>query len=78
MILGNDIGYDKEKKSIVVYPDHYFDKNGKRTATKKELLEYITNAYYVLLTRGINGTYLYVCDDHLREYLQRYIATEGR
>ena len=78
VILGNDIGYDKEKKSIVVYPDHYFDKNGKRTATKKELLEYITNAYYVLLTRGINGTYLYVCDDHLREYLQRYIATEGR
>ena len=78
MILGNDIGYDKEDKSIVVYPDHYYDKNGKRTATEKELLEYITNVYYVLLTRGIKGTYLYVCDDNLREYLQQYIETECR
>ena len=78
VILGNDIGYDKEDKSIVVYPDHYYDKNGKRTATEKELLEYITNVYYVLLTRGIKGTYLYVCDDNLREYLQQYIETECR
>ena len=78
VILGSDIGYDKEKKSIVVYPDHYFDKNGKRAATEKELLAYITNVYYVLLTRGIKGTYLYVCDDHLREYLKQYMETEGR
>ncbi|MCH4031992.1 MAG: DUF2075 domain-containing protein [Lachnospiraceae bacterium] len=29
--------------------------------------------YYVLLTRGIKGTYLYVCDNNLRNYLSRYI-----
>jgi len=32
--------------------------------------------YYVLLARGIKGTYLYVCDDDLREYLSNYIETE--
>ena len=41
-----------------------------------ELLEYITNIYYVLMTRGIKGTYLYVCDENLREYLRPYIEVE--
>lgn len=33
----------------------------------------IVNAYYVLMTRGMLGTYLYVCDPALKEYLSRYI-----
>ena len=76
VILGNDIGYDEEKKRIVVYSEHYYDKNGKRTTTENKLLEYVKNVYYVLMTRGIRGTYLYVCDRHLRTYLQRYIEME--
>ena len=47
--------------------------NGKKTATEDELLDYIRHIYYVLLTRGIRGTYLYVCNDELREYLSQYI-----
>ena len=78
VILGNDIGYDKENKEIIIYSKNYYDKNGKRTATDKELLEYIKNVYYVLMTRGIKGTYLYVCDKNLREYLQQYIETEDK
>lgn len=73
VILGEDIGYDKVNNHIVVDPNHYYDSNGKRTATYDELLEYIKNIYYVLLTRGIRGTYLYVCNDDLREYLSNYI-----
>lgn len=76
VILGNDIGYDKTTGKIIVHPENYYDKNGKRTAGYDELLEYITNVYYVLMTRGIKGTYLYVCDDDLREYLSQYIETE--
>ena len=76
VILGKDIGYDKASKQIIVRPECYFDQNGKRTAEYAELLEYIKNIYYVLLTRGIKGTYLYVCDDDLREYLSNYIETE--
>ncbi len=73
VILGNDIGYDKSTGKVIVHPDHYFDKNGKRTATYDDLLGYIKNVYYVLMTRGIRGTYLYVCDDALREYISQYV-----
>ena len=76
VILGKDIGYDKHLKKIIVRPECYFDKNGKRTASYEELLEYIKNIYYVLMTRGIKGTYLYICDDDLREYLSQYIEME--
>nr|WP_295310175.1 DNA/RNA helicase domain-containing protein [uncultured Blautia sp.] len=76
VILGKDIGYDKNTGKVIVCPEYYFDKNGKRTAGYDELLEYITNIYYVLLTRGIRGTYLYVCDEDLREYLSQYLEKE--
>lgn len=76
VIIGNDIGYDKSSNKIIVRPECYFDQNGKRTATYEELLAYIKNVYYVLLTRGIKGTYLYVCDPDLKEYLMNYIDME--
>lgn len=76
VIIGKDIGYDKATGKIIVRPECYFDKNGKKTAGYEELLEYITNVYYVLMTRGIKGTYLYVCDYDLREYLSQYIEME--
>lgn len=76
VILGRDIGYDKLTGKIIVHPENYYDKNGKQTAGYEELLEYITNIYYVLMTRGIKGTYLYVCDDNLRDYLSQYIEME--
>ncbi len=73
VILGNEIGYDEKSGKVIVRPENYYDQNGKRTAGYDEILEYITNVYYVLLTRGIRGTYLYVCDKGLRDYLGRYI-----
>lgn len=76
VILGKDIGYDKNMGKVIVRPGCYFDTNGKRTASYEKLYEYITNIYYVLMTRGIKGTYLYVCDDGLREYLSQYVETE--
>ena len=66
--------------------DSYFDSKGK--ANNKmlgfeydddDLLGYIRNIYAVLLTRGIRGTYVYVCDRALREHLAQFIAPdEGR
>ncbi len=73
VVLGNEIGYDEEAGEIIVRSENYYDQNGKRTADYDELLEYITHVYYVLLTRGIKGTYLYVCDKGLRDYIGRYI-----
>ena len=73
VILGEDIRYDKVKGAVVADKSQYYDMNGKRTATDEELNQYIKNIYYVLMTRGIRGTYLYVCDQGLKEYLEQYI-----
>lgn len=73
VILGNDIKYDKEHQCIVIDRNSYFDKYGKYGADEQSLKEYILNVYYVLMTRGIKGTYLYVCDEELRRYLGKYV-----
>lgn len=73
VIVGNEIGYDVKKDRIIIRPDKYYDQNGKNTAGYEELKEYIQSIYYVLFTRGIKGTYLYVCDPELRAYLSRYV-----
>ena len=40
------------------------------------LREYIINIYVTLMTRGIRGCFVYVCDDALREYLRPYFGAE--
>lgn len=72
VILGNDIRYDSAQKRIVVDPSSYFDKNGKKKTSQAELDQYVRNIYYVLLTRGMYGTYLYICDPALRERFRRF------
>lgn len=73
VVIGSEVGYSEEQEKIFIRPENYYDIYGKRTATYEELLEYIKDIYYVLMTRGILGTYLYVCDDALRKYFSRYI-----
>ncbi|MDD6978839.1 MAG: DUF2075 domain-containing protein, partial [Firmicutes bacterium] len=38
----------------------------------EQLTQYLKNIYLTLMTRGIKGTYIYICDDDLREYLRKY------
>ena len=76
IIIGSELGYNPDEKKVVVRPENYYDQNGKRTAEYEELKEYIQHIYYVLMTRGILGTYLYVCDPELREYFSQYMDTE--
>lgn len=72
VIIGNDIKYRNRK--IIVDKDNYFDKYGIPLPSDLDMLEeYILNIYKTLLTRGIRGTYVYVCDDQLRQYLEKYI-----
>lgn len=42
------------------------------TFTEDDILRLVQNIYVVLLTRGMLGTYVYVCDTPLRERLRRY------
>jgi len=36
----------------------------------------IRNTYRVLLTRGINGCYVYACDENLQKYLEKIVKTK--
>ncbi len=77
VIIGRDLRLDPETGRIVFDRSQYFDKKGRENNPKRgitysdeDLLEYVKNIYSVLLTRGIRGTYLYVCDPELRQLLR--------
>ncbi|OUP09800.1 DUF2075 domain-containing protein [Collinsella sp. An2] len=72
VIIGNDIVYDAASEQLIANSKSYYDRNGRATATKEELAQYIKNIYYVLLTRGIYGTHVYVANPELRTYLRRF------
>lgn len=71
VIIGPEISYDPNKHKLIIDKEKYKDINGKRSITDpKELEKYIINIYKTLLTRGIYGTYVYVVDENLRQFLK--------
>ncbi|MCB9805647.1 DUF2075 domain-containing protein [Candidatus Nomurabacteria bacterium] len=68
VIIGPEISYDFENTKFIIDKNKYMDFNGKRSASPEELEQYIINIYKTLLTRGIKGTYVYICDENLRKY----------
>ena len=74
IIFGKEISYDKNKKKIIIIPDNYHDRNGRLSITDPtELENFIKNIYKTILLRGIKGTYIYACDENLRDYLKDFI-----
>ncbi|MDF2047344.1 DUF2075 domain-containing protein [Microbacterium sp. Kw_RZR3] len=81
VIVADDLRYDAKNDRVTVSREAYRDRKGKenlrtlkRNTTDEDLLELIQNIYGVLLTRGVLGTYIYVCDPALREYIQSALA----
>ena len=81
VIIGNDIGYYKVLNKVFLRRDNYFDKKGKENNpvlgieySDEDVLHFVLNIYKVLLTRGIRGTFVYVCDPDLREFLRGKFA----
>ena len=71
VIIGPELSYDDVNHKLVVDIKKYMDINGKRSITSLEELErYIVNIYKTLLTRGINGTYMYIVDKKLANYFK--------
>jgi DUF2075 family protein len=82
VIIGNDLRFDPHRRRLAFDRTSYFDKKGMEnnralgiSYSDEDLLQFVTNIYAVLLTRGIRGTYVYVCDPALREYLRPLIAS---
>ena len=74
IIFGKEITYNPETKQIEINTSQYFDKKGKQGIEDPATLKaYILNIYKTMMLRGIRGTYVYVCDDGLREYFKEFI-----
>jgi DUF2075 family protein len=80
VIIGPDLRLSSDGE-IVADRDAYRDKKGKENTghlkdafTDADLLVFIRNIYGVLLTRGMRGTYVYVCDPGLRERMRGLLA----
>jgi DUF2075 family protein len=79
VIVGPDLVFDPETSEIQIDRTNYFDTKGKEnnrvlgiTYSDDDLLRYIRNIYGVLMTRGMQGTFVYICDPELRKYLQQF------
>ena len=73
LIIGNELKYDLQNKKFEVNRGQYYDAKGKAATTDKELLKYLLNIYQTMMLRGMLGTFVYICDPGLKEYLKKYI-----
>jgi uncharacterized protein len=76
VIFGEEIKFNKTTNEIEIDEKKYFDKNGKRGIDDiEDLKSYIINIYKTIMYRGIRGTFIYACDENLREYFKEHIKT---
>ena len=84
VLIGLDLRFDATLGRLRVDRKSYHDRKGKenvkafgKVTSDDDLLRFVTQIYAVLLTRGIRGTYVYACDDGLRNYLQNFIPSSA-
>lgn len=84
VMIGPDLKRDALTGRLVVDRANYFDAKGKENNPRlgkeysdDDLRTFVTNIYAVLLTRGIMGTFIYVCDESLRRELTKFLPGRG-
>lgn len=76
IIFGREIDYNWETDKIEINPKLYFDINGKKGISDiEDLTSYIINIYKNIMYRGVRGTFVYACNENLREYLKQHIPS---
>lgn len=76
VIFGPEIVYNKITGRIEVIKKNYHDNLGKAVGKNAEALrKYVLNIYFTMMTRGIHGAFVYVCDPDLREYLRPFMQS---
>ena len=75
VIIGPDLKYDPVEDKIITAKSACKDPVLKRTQKEATMTfdDYVRNIYRVLMSRGMKGCYLYVCDKELRKYLKELI-----
>ena len=76
VIIGPDLIYNKETKKIETVKEATKDPMLKRSPNEATMTydDYVRNIYRVLMTRGMKGCYLYICDKNLRNYMKDLLA----
>ncbi len=81
VIIGPELRWDAENGRLKLDKKSYRDRGAKQDNgvlgikfSDAELLALVRNIYRVLLTRGMRGTYVYVCDPALRERLRPFFS----
>ena len=75
VVFGKEITYNKAKNRIEIDVKEYYDIYGKQGADDELLKTYIINIYKTIMYRGIRGTFIYACNEDLRDYLKEHIQT---
>ena len=70
VIIGNDLRFDPKKNEYYVDWKSYKDPAGKKGLKKQpdKLSEYVRNIYKVLMSRGIKGCYVYICNEEVKRH----------
>ncbi len=74
VIFGEEISYNPTQNSMIIKKECYHDAKGKvAIKDESELLDYIIKIYKTMMYRAIEGSYVYVCDPALRQYMSTQI-----
>lgn len=73
VIFGKELYFDKENQCIAINKRELKD-NFTKSMGEEFMRRYIFNIYVTLMTRGIKGTFVYVMDDALRDYLSVFFG----
>ena len=71
VIFGKEVYYDTEEKCIAIKKKELRDPFTKSNGIDN-MRRFVLNIYITLMTRGINGSYVYAVDKELREYLRKF------
>lgn len=73
VIFGKEVFYNEETKRIEIKKRELRD-NRTKSNGDDSMRRYVLNIYITLMTRGINGTYVYAMDENLRTYLRKFLG----
>ena len=76
VIIGEDLKYNPVSKQI--FTDKSSCKDPVLRQNRQEAImtfdDYVRNIYRVLMSRGMKGCFLYICDENLRNYMKQLLA----
>ena len=76
VIIGPDLIYNTESHKIETVKSATRDPMLRNAPTEATMTydDYVRNIYRVLMSRGMKGCYLYICDNNLRNYMKQLLA----